>query len=219
MNELFSLDVTECIKNNFKVVQSGPFKNQILSLDVRSSEDNGIFLEAVTDSITPFESNLKPGQPIEEVHDISIQDTLGHVIHIKDVYIAKSSWELDRNGRKTRSNVKFSSICRDVEDVNNVYCTIETVSNLENVFNRGPSHLTAIQRKTITTNNSIKIYGNPNLKIDKKIIIKNYLKDHRVFMTSVIAALTFGGKWVIHDKDSIKTSFPSFIKMINILKN
>lgn len=73
--------------------------------------------------------------------------------------------------------------------------------------------------KTITTNNSIKIYGNPNLKIDKKIIIKNYLKDHRVFMTSVIAALTFGGKWVIHDKDSIKTSFPSFIKMINILKN
>jgi 3-phosphoshikimate 1-carboxyvinyltransferase len=73
--------------------------------------------------------------------------------------------------------------------------------------------------KTITTNNSIKIYGNPNLKVDKKIIIKNYLKDHRVFMTSVIAALTFGGEWVIHDKDSIKTSFPSFIEMINNLKN
>lgn len=153
MNELFGLDVTECINNNFKVVQSGPFKNQILSLDVKSTEDYGIFLEAVTDSITPFESNLKPGQPIEEVHDISIQDTLGRVIHIKDVYIAKSSWELDHNGHKTRSNVKFSSICRDVEDVNNVYCTIETVSNLENVFNRGPSHLTAFQRKTITTNN------------------------------------------------------------------
>ena len=48
--------------------------------------------------------------------------------------------------------------------------------------------------KTILTNDSIKIYGNPNLKIDKKIIIKNYLKDHRVFMTSVIAALSIGGK-------------------------
>ena len=37
------------------------------------------------------------------------------------------------------------------------------------------------------------------LKIDKKIIIKNYLKDHRVFMTSVIAALSFGaiGKFMI----------------------
>jgi 3-phosphoshikimate 1-carboxyvinyltransferase len=46
--------------------------------------------------------------------------------------------------------------------------------------------------KTKTTKDSIKIYGNPNLKVDKKIIIKDYLKDHRVFMTSVIAALAFG---------------------------
>ena len=73
--------------------------------------------------------------------------------------------------------------------------------------------------KTITTNNSIKIFGNPNLKIKKKIIIKDYLKDHRVFMTSVIAALTFGGNWIIHDKDSIETSFPSFLKVLNKLKN
>jgi len=71
--------------------------------------------------------------------------------------------------------------------------------------------------KTITTESSIKIFGNPNLKIDKKIIIKEYLKDHRVFMTSVIAALTFGGNWEIHDKDSIKTSFPSFLSKINKL--
>ncbi|WP_440697962.1 3-phosphoshikimate 1-carboxyvinyltransferase [Candidatus Pelagibacter sp. HIMB1709] len=74
--------------------------------------------------------------------------------------------------------------------------------------------------KTITTNDSIKIYGNPdlNLDFDKKITIKNYLKDHRVFMTSLIAALSFGGKWTIHDKDSINTSFPNFIKIIEDLK-
>jgi 3-phosphoshikimate 1-carboxyvinyltransferase len=72
--------------------------------------------------------------------------------------------------------------------------------------------------KTITTKNSIKIYGNPNLKINKKIVIKNYLKDHRVFMTSVIAALSFGGDWEIHDKDSINTSFPKFLNIINDLK-
>ena len=71
--------------------------------------------------------------------------------------------------------------------------------------------------KTITTNNSIKIFGNPNLKINKKIVIKDYLKDHRVFMTSVIAALAFGGTWEIHDKTSIKTSFPTFLKIINDL--
>ena len=58
--------------------------------------------------------------------------------------------------------------------------------------------------KVITTNNTIKIFGNPNLEINKKIVIKNYLKDHRVFMTSTIAALSFGGEWHIHDKDSIK---------------
>ena len=72
--------------------------------------------------------------------------------------------------------------------------------------------------KTISSNNSIKIFGNPNLKIKKKIIIKNYLKDHRVFMTSVIAGLSFGGNWEIHDKSSIKTSFPNFLKIINKLK-
>ena len=73
--------------------------------------------------------------------------------------------------------------------------------------------------KNISTNDSIKIFGNPNLSINNKIVIKDYLKDHRVFMTSVIAALTFGGEWQIHDKDSIKTSFPNFLKIISGLKN
>ncbi len=72
--------------------------------------------------------------------------------------------------------------------------------------------------KIISTSNSIKIFGNPNLEINKKIIIKDYLKDHRVFMTSVVAALSFGGEWHIHDQDAIKTSFPSFLKIINDLK-
>ncbi len=72
--------------------------------------------------------------------------------------------------------------------------------------------------KVITTGNSIKIFGNPKLKINKKIIIKNYLKDHRVFMASVIAALSFGGEWHIHDKDAVNTSFPNFLKIVNKLK-
>jgi len=82
-----------------------------------------------------------------------------------------------------------------------------------------PKILNMMGVKNIVTNSSIKIYGNPNLEIRKKIIIKNYLKDHRVFMTSVIASLSFGGEWHIYDKDSIKTSFPNFLKIINELKN
>ena len=73
--------------------------------------------------------------------------------------------------------------------------------------------------KTELTKNSIKIFGQPNLKIIKTIIIKNYLKDHRIFMMSTIAALTLGGQWKIHDKDSINTSFPSFLKIIKKISN
>ena len=46
--------------------------------------------------------------------------------------------------------------------------------------------------------------------------IKNFLKDHRIFMMSCVAALALGGNWKINDKDSINTSFPKFL---NILKN
>ncbi len=83
----------------------------------------------------------------------------------------------------------------------------------------GSRILTKMGVKNIVTKDSIKIFGNPDLKIVKKnITIKNYLKDHRVFMTSVIAALSFGGSWKIYDIDSIQTSFPNFLKIINNLK-
>ena len=73
--------------------------------------------------------------------------------------------------------------------------------------------------KNKLTNNSIKIFGNPQMYIKKKIVIKDYLKDHRIFMSSVIAALSYGGEWHIHDKNSINTSFPNFLKILNNLKN
>ena len=78
--------------------------------------------------------------------------------------------------------------------------------------------LNLIGIKTITTDSSIKIFGNPDLIVDRKIEIKNFLKDHRVFMTSVIAALSFGGEWKIHDKNSINSSFPNFLKILSTLK-
>jgi len=68
-----------------------------------------------------------------------------------------------------------------------------------------------------TKNDGLKIWGNPKLEINKKVTMKNYLKDHRIFMVSVIAALTLGGNWKIHDPDSISTSFPNFLKIIKNL--
>ncbi len=81
----------------------------------------------------------------------------------------------------------------------------------------GSKILNSMGIKTILKKDSIKIFGNPDLKIKKNIIIKNFLKDHRVFMTCVVAALAFGGNWKIYDKNSIKTSFPTFISKIRRL--
>ena len=81
----------------------------------------------------------------------------------------------------------------------------------------GSKILTKMGVKNFVKKGSIKIYGNPKLNIKRKIVIKDFLKDHRIFMTSSIAALSFGGKWKIYDKDSIKTSFPSFLKKIAYL--
>ncbi len=81
----------------------------------------------------------------------------------------------------------------------------------------GSKILTKMGIKNILSKDGIKIYGNPNFKIKNKIFIKNFLKDHRVFMASSVAALSFGGDWTINDVDSIKTSFPSFLKKISYL--
>ena len=70
--------------------------------------------------------------------------------------------------------------------------------------------------KVLRNKDNIKIYGNPKLNLSGNYHVKNFLKDHRIFMMSCIAALTLGGSWKINDKDSIKTSFPKFLK---ILKN
>ena len=64
---------------------------------------------------------------------------------------------------------------------------------------------------------NINIYGNPSLTLKGNYEVKNFLKDHRIFFLSCIAALSLGGRWKIYDKDSIKSSFPNFIKMLKQL--
>ena len=82
-------------------------------------------------------------------------------------------------------------------------------------LNLGSKILNMIGIKTKLTRNSIKIYGQPNIGLSKKYEVKNYLKDHRIMAMCTIAALTFGGNWKIYDPESINTSFPSFLKILN----
>ena len=81
----------------------------------------------------------------------------------------------------------------------------------------GSKILNKIGVRNILKKDGIKIFGNPNLDVKKKITINKFLKDHRIFMTSVVAALTLGGEWSISSKDSINTSFPTFISKIKSL--
>ena len=71
--------------------------------------------------------------------------------------------------------------------------------------------------KVFNRKDNLKIYGNPKLFLTGNYVLKNFMKDHRVFMMTCVAALTFGGKWKINDKDSIKTSFPGFLKILKEL--
>ena len=81
----------------------------------------------------------------------------------------------------------------------------------------GISFLKKIGIKVVRKGNDINIYGNPSLSLSGNYTVKNFKKDHRVFMMSCIAALTLGGNWKINDKDSVKTSFPEFFNIINQL--
>ena len=66
-------------------------------------------------------------------------------------------------------------------------------------------------------NDGLKIWGQPNLKLKKNFVIKDYLKDHRIFMMSTIAALSLGGNWKIHDASCFKTSFPKYLEILKTL--
>ena len=78
----------------------------------------------------------------------------------------------------------------------------------------GIKFLRSIGIKVERFKDNINIHGNPKLILSKNFEMKNFLKDHRIFFLSCITALTLGGKWKITDKDSIKTSFPNFLKIL-----
>ena len=79
------------------------------------------------------------------------------------------------------------------------------------------SFLRKIGVRVLRKENNIKIYGNPKLYLKGKFVMKNFRKDHRVFMMTCIAALSLGGKWKIYDRDSINSSFPKFLTIIRQL--
>ena len=66
--------------------------------------------------------------------------------------------------------------------------------------------------KTESTKDSIKIYGNPEIKTKKKIIISSKM-DHRIAMSFFIFGQIIGANLLIKGFETVKSSFPDFLKL------
>ena len=73
--------------------------------------------------------------------------------------------------------------------------------------------LNKIGIKTKSSYDSLNIYGDPTIKIKKKLDIFSN-NDHRVAMSWVILGLILGGGVKIHNFETVDTSFPNFLSLI-----
>ena len=231
------LPVTVKCKKNYDEIKVKKFKNiKKLNYNIPSDISSSAFFMVLTalskDSrLTIKNVNINPSR----IGIIHILRKMGVKINIQNLKIYKGEKIADikiQSARRIKSincPVKLNSSAIDeflviflmaakANGVSYFKCLSEMNQKESPRLKWGSKILNKIGIKNIATNDSIKIFGNPNLNVANKIEIKNYLKEHRVFMTSVIAGLAFGGYWKIYDKDSIKTSFPNFMKIINKLK-
>ena len=231
------LPITVKCKKNYDEIKVKKFKNiKKLNYNIPSDISSSAFFMVLTalskDSrLTIKNVNINPSR----IGIIHILRKMGVKINIQNLKIYKGEKIADikiqsaRTIKSINCPVKLNSSAIDeflviflmaakANGVSYFKCLSELNQKESPRLKWGSKILNKMGIKNIATTDSIKIFGNPNLKVVKKIEIKNYLKDHRVFMTSVIAGLAFGGYWKIYDKDSIKTSFPNFMKIINKLK-
>ena len=75
--------------------------------------------------------------------------------------------------------------------------------------------LSQIGIKCKLNKNEMKIFGSKNIKINNKIIKISNLLDHRICMATVCLSLLTGIKSVIKNFETVDTSSPSFLKIIN----
>ncbi len=70
--------------------------------------------------------------------------------------------------------------------------------------------LNKIGIKTKSTRDSLKIFGNPNIQINKTVHIFSQ-NDHRIAKAFFCLKQLIDGKIIIHNFETVKTSFPKFL--------
>ncbi len=139
-------------------------------------------------------------------------------IYVKNVKKLKSvNCSSNSNSRMIDEFLIIFLICAKAHGISYFKNLGELKNKESNRLKIAINFLKMIGIKVTAESNNIKIYGNPKLELKKKYEIKNFNKDHRVFMMTCIAALSLGGKWKIHDKDSINSSFPNFLSIAKSL--
>ena len=102
---------------------------------------------------------------------------------------------------------KGKSVFRGIEDLANKESN--RIEEMRKILNQ-----IGIQCKS--TKNEMKIYGQTIIKKNAIIKVPN-LGDHRICMSTVILSLTTGIKAEIKNFETVKTSSPSFLKIIKLL--
>ena len=100
----------------------------------------------------------------------------------------------------TKGVSKFSGI-RELR-----YKESDRIKTMESTLNK-------IGIKTKSTRDTLKIFGNPNVRL-KKILNIDPKGDHRIAMSWTIFGLLVNAKIKINNFETVKTSFPNFISLI-----
>ena len=100
---------------------------------------------------------------------------------------------------------------------------ISKFSGIADLANKESNRISEMQKvlkqisvKSTFSNNEIKIFGKNLIDKNKKIKVPN-LGDHRICMSTLILSLLTGVKAEIKNFETVYTSAPSFLKIVNFL--
>ena len=138
----------------------------------------------------------------EDVADLFIQSSYLKGIRVPVKWITKSIDDL----------VIVWIACGLAKGISYFHGISELKFKESNRIKAGTKTLNNLGIKTHSTNNSIKIYGNPNIKPKEQIKISSNL-DHRIAMANFIAASVTGSNILIRGFETVGSSFPNFLKL------
>ena len=101
---------------------------------------------------------------------------------------------------------------------------VSTFKGIEDLTNKESNRISEMQKilkqigvKSIYSNNELKIFGKDKNNFEYKKIIVNTLGDHRICMSSFVLSILIGANTKIKNFDTVFTSAPSFLKIMNFL--